>query len=370
MCAGVSFATRTLQDNTDVDVAAPGEGILSSVPLSMGFVRAWVGLPSTNASIQSYMGNMGSSNEPRAVRDTPLGSATGQVVQCPGKMPVPGGSSSSTAAQSSTSSRWRGGRGGGVEKVRPACEAARGGKICLAAIEDDEIPDEGACNAYVACIKGGGSALMVWRPSDKDFDPNTINTLRLNCGTRCKCWSELQQLLADKRTSRNSSTVKAPSPRQSPLPSPSVPRQTQQPSKGGGGSSNNSSRNSSSSSKPSVSKTANTTTTGQSGSQSISIKAGGGSSSTAGLTNSKNNGSAVPIIRKEDPSQKRGLKANSSSSAKPSSADSTSKAAAGNAFSSSRAIPAVALSPLMADAVAGLMRGGDGVMQVCCIADN
>lgn len=157
--------------------------------------------------------------EPRPIQDAGV-STTGDfrpVVECPGA-----GAPATTTLASAVGARTQG--------ALPVCTRAAGGGVCLTGLAGQRDLYEEACAAMLACVEGGGAALVAYRASDVDglraaltgsgsagrgdgasggggsgggfdgFDGyagvgperEVLPGARLNCGAKCECWAALR----------------------------------------------------------------------------------------------------------------------------------------------------------------------------------
>jgi hypothetical protein len=78
----------------------------------------------------------------------------------------------------------------------PSCPDAQGA-ICLTQLPGKAHIFEETCVAMAKCVRSGGKGLVVVK-LEKDAGPGvfySIPAVQLNCGPKCRCWSELQALL-------------------------------------------------------------------------------------------------------------------------------------------------------------------------------
>lgn len=228
------------QRNQAVDIAAPGTAVLSSVPDEYKYVRGDVRVEGVGARTKGAPRYP----EPRPIQDADVSST---------KTPLPLADCYGAAAGGGTPPE--GPRGGGAAEgasLLPPCAKAAGGGVCLIGLPGRRDTYEEACTAMLACIDGGGRALVVWRGPDldeysgdvddakaearrdgrdastqavlagmrsdqrrqqqdmgmsgdsgyegpsgmfDDFDREILPGARLNCGMRCECWNQLQKRL-------------------------------------------------------------------------------------------------------------------------------------------------------------------------------
>jgi hypothetical protein len=247
------------QRNDAVAIAAPGTGVLSTVPDAYKYVRAAVQLDvdtskALAAASGARNGKAPSYPEARPMQDAPInGTGTMRLLADCGDAPK----RSSAAGQ-------RGTVGGQLRApLFNACTAAKGGGVCMIGLPGHLDIYEESCLAMLSCMDGGGSALIAWRSTDVDelrervaarnrsaaaqsrgrladrggpaslrgsgaplvqadptlsmdawapnpslggggggsgdgayddnFDREILPGARLNCGTKCDCWNQMQQ---------------------------------------------------------------------------------------------------------------------------------------------------------------------------------
>ncbi|KAI8470356.1 MAG: peptidase S8/S53 domain-containing protein [Monoraphidium minutum] len=229
------------QRNEAVAIAAPGTSVRSTVPDAYKYVRGAVQLDA--AAVKAITAAAGGGSppkypEPRPMQDAAVGSTGGmrRLVDCGDAVrPARGGD-------------------GGARPPYAACAKAAGGGVCMVGLPGNRDIYEESCLAMLACIDGGGGALVSWRGPDveelrasdaaraaaprtaaaqqrggpgggrggggsgpplgydpwaptsdmgrgpgglwDDYDREILPGARLNCGLRCECWVALQGRLA------------------------------------------------------------------------------------------------------------------------------------------------------------------------------
>lgn len=250
------------QRNNAVSIAAPGTSVLSSVPKDYQYIRAGLQLEKQSlAAIDVATGGgattaqkQGAYPEPRPIQDSAITSTMEwrNLVDCNKVASGQGRVSSSIGNREAAA--WQ----------VAACSQAQGGGVCLIGMPGQRDMYEEACAAMLACIDGGGSALVTWRTPDledvrqqqqqaaaskgaagragsaavqvqrgqqagvgpwdasydtggppyyggepdvggaDDYNREILPGPRLNCGIKCDCWTELQ-----KRTKSNKKILPA-----------------------------------------------------------------------------------------------------------------------------------------------------------------
>jgi subtilisin family serine protease len=235
------------QRNAQVDVAAPGTAVLSSVAAKSRAMRAALSLngrslsasaleaarPPARDSLASTQRNVylpeevsaaaargaeaaaaGVFSEPRPLVGTLPGQKTAPLAACNvrpllltlnrAQVAAPAINTATTGAGQEATAVRESRKAAGVA----ALKAARGcpgvsGKLCLAELPSQVDDYTEVCLAHLACLKGNATGILVYARNGDDPMFNldgkeVLPRLQANCGTRCACWGVLSELLGGK----------------------------------------------------------------------------------------------------------------------------------------------------------------------------